>query len=383
MEKLKVIVSGGGTGGHIFPAISIANELKERFPETEILFVGALGKMEMERVPAAGYRIIGLPVMGFPRKASLKSLVFFLKLFQSMRLARKVISDFKPDVAIGVGGFASGPVLKAAVRRGVPTVLQEQNSYAGVTNKLLSSKVKKICVAYPNMQRYFPKDKIVLTGNPVRKNLIEAVVNKSEAYEYFKLNKANPVVLIIGGSLGARTINESVMANLEQIRQSEVQIIWQTGSFYYREMLERLGTNYPENLQPMEFISHMDMAYAVADVVISRAGAGTISELCLLAKPSILVPSPNVAEDHQTKNAMALVENHAAILIKDKDSKGQLFQQTFSLLADETRLKTLSENIKKLGRPNAAKDIVDVILEVVSPLPVPPGSTGSPTRRES
>lgn len=365
MKKLKVIVSGGGTGGHIFPAISIANELKERLTEVDILFVGALGKMEMERVPAAGYRIIGLPVMGFPRKPSLKMIGFFLKLFQSMRLAKKVIADFKPDVAIGVGGFASGPVLKAAVRAGVPTVLQEQNSYAGITNKLLSAKVKKICVAYPNMERYFPKDKIVLTGNPIRKNLIEAVVNKSEAYEYFLLDQAKPVVLIIGGSLGARSINESVMANLELIRTSGVQVIWQTGSYYYKEMTARLGTSTPANLFPKEFVSRMDLAYAVADVVISRAGAGTISELCLLAKPCILVPSPNVAEDHQTKNALALVENNAAILIKDMDSKRQLFQQTFMLLTDELRLKSLSENIKKLARPRAAHDIVDVILEVV------------------
>lgn len=372
MRKLKVIVSGGGTGGHIFPAISIANELKERFPETEILFVGALGKMEMERVPAAGYRIIGLPVMGFPRKPSLKSFTFFLKLFQSMRLARKVIADFKPDVAIGVGGFASGPVLKAAMRNGVPTVIQEQNSYAGMTNKLLSSKVKKICVAYPNMERYFPKEKIVMTGNPIRKNLIEAIVNKTEAYEYFKLYDGEPVVLIVGGSLGARTLNESVMANLELIRQTEVQVIWQTGSYYYKEMLERLGTNIPENLFPMEFVSRMDLAYAVADVVISRAGAGTISELSLLEKPCILVPSPNVAEDHQTKNAMALVENQAALLIKDADSKSELLKETFKLLDDKQRLKSLSENIKKLGRPNAAKDIVNVILEVAeSPIPFP------------
>ena len=364
MKKLKVIVSGGGTGGHIFPAISIANELKERLPETEILFVGALGKMEMERVPAAGYRIIGLPVVGFPRKPSFKMLGFFLKLFKSMRLANKIIADFKPDVAIGVGGFASGPILKAAVRKGVPAVLQEQNSYAGITNKLLSSKVKKICVAYPNMGRYFPKEKIVLTGNPIRKNLLEVVVNKTEAFEYFKLDAESPVVLIIGGSLGARTLNESVMFNLELIRQSGVQVIWQTGSYYYKEMLERLKIIGPENLFPMEFVSRMDLAYAVADVVISRAGAGTISELCLLAKPCILVPSPNVAEDHQTKNALALVENQAAILIKDDDSKEQLFRQTFSLLTDTTRLQSLSENIKKLGRPNAAKDIVDVILEV-------------------
>ena len=365
MEKLRVIVSGGGTGGHIFPAISIANELRERLPESDILFVGALGKMEMERVPAAGYRIIGLPVMGFPRKLSFKMLTFFLKLFQSMRLANQIISDFKPDVAIGVGGFASGPVLKAAVRKGVPAVLQEQNSYAGVTNKLLASKVNKICVAYPNMERYFPAEKIVLTGNPIRKNLIEAVVNKTEAYEYFKLNAEKTVVLIVGGSLGARTLNESVMANLELIRKSDTQIIWQTGSYYYKEMMERLGINCPGNLHSMEFVARMDLAYALADVVISRAGAGTISELCLLGKPAVLVPSPNVAEDHQTKNAMSLVENQAALLIKDADSKRELLKETFTLLADKPRLKSLSENIKKLGRPNAAKDIVDVIVEVL------------------
>ena len=365
MKKLKVIVSGGGTGGHIFPAVSIANEIKERFPETEILFVGALGKMEMERVPAAGYRIVGLPVVGFPRKPSLKMLTFFWKLFQSMRLAKKVIADFKPDVAIGVGGFASGPVLKAAVRKGVPAVLQEQNSYAGVTNKLLASKVNKICVAYPNMERYFPAEKIVVTGNPIRKNLIEGVVNKTEAFEYFKLDAEKPVVLLVGGSLGARTLNESVMANLALIQESDAKVVWQTGSYYYQEMLERLGDNCPKNLQPMEFVSRMDLAYAVADVVISRAGAGTISELCLLGKPSVLVPSPNVAEDHQTKNAMALVENQAALLIKDADSKDQLWAETFKLLADKQRLNSLSVNIRKLAKPNAAKEIVDVILEVI------------------
>ncbi|MDD2303631.1 MAG: undecaprenyldiphospho-muramoylpentapeptide beta-N-acetylglucosaminyltransferase [Prolixibacteraceae bacterium] len=365
MKKLKVIVSGGGTGGHIFPAVSIANEIRDRLPETEILFVGALGKMEMERVPAAGYRIVGLPVVGFPRKPSLKMLTFFWKLFQSMRLANKVIVDFEPDVAIGVGGFASGPVLKAAVRKGVPAVLQEQNSYAGVTNKLLSSKVNKICVAYPNMERYFPAEKIVVTGNPIRRNLIDAVVNKTEAYDYFKLNAEKPVVLLVGGSLGARTLNESVMANLELIRKSDAQVVWQTGSYYYKEMLERLGDNCPKNLQAMEFVSRMDLAYAVADVVISRAGAGTISELCLLGKPSVLVPSPNVAEDHQTKNAMALVDNQAALLIKDADSKEQLWQETFKLLNDKMKLKSLSENMIKLGKPNAAKEIVDVILEVV------------------
>jgi UDP-N-acetylglucosamine--N-acetylmuramyl-(pentapeptide) pyrophosphoryl-undecaprenol N-acetylglucosamine transferase len=362
MEKLKVIVSGGGTGGHIFPAISIANEIRDRLPDTEILFVGALGKMEMDRVPAAGYRIIGLPVMGFPRKPSVKMATFFFKLYQSMRQANKIIREFKPDVAIGVGGFASGPVLKAAVRKGVPAILQEQNSYAGVTNKLLASKVDKICVAYPHMDRYFPKEKIVFTGNPIRKNLAEGLANVSEAREYFKIDNGQQVVLIIGGSLGARTLNESVMENLDLIRNSAAIVIWQTGSYYYREMLERLGSNCPANLQVTEFVSRMDLAYAVADVVISRAGAGTISELCLLGKPSVLVPSPNVAEDHQTKNAMALVENQAALLIKDADSKNSLLKETFKLLGDKQRMNSLSENIRKLGRPQAAKDIVDVIL---------------------
>ncbi|HAQ20704.1 MAG TPA: undecaprenyldiphospho-muramoylpentapeptide beta-N-acetylglucosaminyltransferase [Prolixibacteraceae bacterium] len=365
MEKLKVIVSGGGTGGHIFPAISIANELRNRFPESDILFVGARGKMEMERIPAAGYRIIGLPVMGFPRKPSFKMLTFFLKLFHSMLLANKIISDFKPDVVVGVGGFASGPVLKAAVRKGVPTVIQEQNSYAGITNKLLASKVNRICVAYPNMDRYFPAEKIVMTGNPVRKNLVETLASKTEALEYFKLDEITPVVLIVGGSLGARTLNESVMANLELIRKTEVQILWQTGSYYYKEMIERLRQSKPENIHPMEFVARMDLAYAAADVVISRAGAGTISELCLLGKPSVLVPSPNVAEDHQTKNALSLVNNQAALLINDADSVDDLFMETFKLLDDKSHLKSLSENILKLGRPNAAKDIVDVILKVV------------------
>jgi len=321
--------------------------------------------MEMERVPAAGYPIVGLPVMGFPRKLTFKIFTFFLKLLQSMRLARKIIKDFNPDVVIGVGGFASGPILKTAVRKGIPTVLQEQNSYAGVTNKILSNDVVRICVAYPHMERYFPAKKIVLTGNPIRKNLLNSGINRSEAFKSFKLNELDPVVLIIGGSLGARTLNESVMNNLDSIRTSNVQFIWQTGSFYYKEMMERLGQNIPANLRPMEFVSQMDLAYSVSDLVISRAGAGTISELCLLGKASILVPSPNVAEDHQTKNAMALVENNAAMLIKDTDSPDRLIAETFSLLNDKNRLKQLAENSLKLGRPNAAKDIVDVILEVV------------------
>ena len=364
MGKLKVIISGGGTGGHIFPALSIANELKAQFPDVDILFVGALGKMEMERVPAAGYPIIGLPVMGLPRKASLKIFRFMWMLFKSMQKARRVINDFNPDVAIGVGGFASGPVLKAAVRKGIPAILQEQNSYAGVTNKLLSSKVRKICVAYPNMERYFPKNKIVLTGNPVRQNLL-LPVDKDEALKEFGLKQDKPVVLIVGGSLGARTLNESVMANLELIANSGVQVIWQTGKIYFKEMTERLKDNHPGNLKPMEFLSNMDMAYKTADLVISRAGAGTISELCLLGKPSVLVPSPNVAEDHQTKNAMALVENDAALLVKDKDAKEHLFTKTFDLIKNESQLLKLATNCKKLAKPNATADIVSVILKEI------------------
>ncbi len=363
MKKLKVIISGGGTGGHLFPALSIANEIRARMPETEILFVGALGKMEMERVPAAGYRIVGLPVIGMPRKVSPALFRFFWKLWQSMYQARKIIRDFRPDVAVGVGGFASGPVLKAAVRQGIPAILQEQNSYAGVTNKLLSSKVEHICVAYPNMERYFPAEKIILTGNPVRQNL-KSPVDRLPALREFGLTAGKPVVLMIGGSLGARSMNEAVMANLQLIGESDVQVLWQTGKIYYREMMERLKGNQPENLKPLEFISNMDLAYGAADLVISRAGAGTISELCLLGKASVLVPSPNVAEDHQTKNAMALVEQDAAVLVKDADAKEKLFREAFSLVLDKTRLEHLSVNALKLAKPDATARIVDVILKV-------------------
>ncbi|MGQ8336388.1 undecaprenyldiphospho-muramoylpentapeptide beta-N-acetylglucosaminyltransferase [Sunxiuqinia sp. A32] len=364
MKELKVVISGGGTGGHIFPALSIANELKARIPEADILFVGALGKMEMERVPAAGYEIVGLPVMGLPRKASLKIFKFAYMLYKSMSKAKKVIRDFQPDVAIGVGGFASGPVLKAAVKKGIPAVLQEQNSYAGVTNKLLSAKVKKICVAYPNMERYFPAEKLVLTGNPVRQNLLEKADQK-EAFRFFDLEEKKPVVLIVGGSLGARTLNESVMANLELIEKSGVQFIWQTGKIYYQELLGRLEGKQPANLKPLEFLSRMDLAYQAANLVISRAGAGTISELCLLGKASILVPSPNVAEDHQTKNAMALVDQDAAILVKDSKAKESLIEQTMKLVADKAKLDSLSANSLKLAKPNATSEIIEVILKEV------------------
>lgn len=361
MEKLKVIISGGGTGGHIFPALSIAGELRARVPEADILFVGALGKMEMERVPAAGFPIVGLPVMGMPRKISLDVFRFLWKLYQSMSKARKVIRDFQPDIAVGVGGFASGPVLRAAVRKGVPVILQEQNSHAGVANKLLSAKVRKICVAYSGMERYFPAEKIILTGNPVRQSLLDPV-DRDRAFTEFGLTAGKPVVLIVGGSLGARTLNESVLANLNLIAKSNVQVIWQTGRIYYREMMERLKGNHPECLKPVEFLSHMDLAYASADLVISRAGAGTISELCLLGKPSVLVPSPNVAEDHQTKNAMALVEKNAAVLVKDSEARERLLFESFALVRDQERLARLSANALKLAMPNATAKIVDVIL---------------------
>ena len=361
MKKLKVIISGGGTGGHIFPALSIANEIKDRLPETDILFVGALGRMEMERVPDAGYEIVGLPVMGMPRKASLKMFKFVYKLFMSMQKARKVVSDFQPDVAIGVGGYASGPVLKAASRKRIPCILQEQNSYAGVTNKLLSAKVRKICVAYSNMERYFPAEKIVQTGNPVRQNLLENV-NGEQAYKHFGLDSKKPVLLIVGGSLGAKTLNESVKAALDLVKGFDVQIIWQTGKIYYQNIIDELGEKIPENLKPMEFLSRMDLAYKTADLVISRAGAGTISEICLLGKPSILVPSPNVAEDHQTKNAMALVDQNAAVLVKDIDAKDKLIKTALELIKDEDKLKEISANSTKLAKPNATSEIVDVIL---------------------
>ncbi len=365
MKKLKVIISGGGTGGHIFPALAIANELKAQVPEVDILFVGAKGKMEMERVPMAGYPIVGLPVIGLPRKLSFKLIHFLWSLNKSMIEARKIIRGFRPDVVVGVGGFASGPVLKAAAQKGIPTILQEQNSYAGKTNKWLSKRVKKICVAYPNMERYFPKWRIVLTGNPFRQNLLNQV-DKKEACQFFELQEGKPVILVMGGSLGARTLNESILSNLDLLDQSGVQIIWQSGSFYHKAILERFNGKLRKNIHLIEFLSRMDFAYAVADLVISRAGASTISEICLLGKASILVPSPNVAEDHQTKNAMALVENEAAIMVKDGMAVKNLFPIALELIQDEERLKKLSENSLKMAKPNATSDIVKVILNEVN-----------------
>ena len=355
----RVIISGGGTGGHIFPAISIANAIKERYPEVEILFVGAENRMEMERVPAAGYKIIGLPIAGFDRKKLFRNIGVLIKLQKSLSLARKVIRDFKPEIAIGVGGYASGPTLKAANRMHIPTLLQEQNSYAGVTNKLLAKKAAKICVAYDEMEQFFPKEKIVLTGNPVRRDLQCSEEKRKEAYDYFKLDSNKKTILVIGGSLGARTINQSMIKGLGKISNSDVQFIWQTGKYYYEEIVHRAPfTVYP-------FISRMDLAYSVADLIISRAGAGSISEFCMLGKPVILVPSPNVAEDHQTKNAMSLVNKNAAVMITDKDAENSLVDKALELIHNESELQSLSANILKLALPDAANSIVDEIEKIL------------------
>ena len=327
-KNLRIIISGGGTGGHIFPAVSIANAIKELQPETDILFVGAEGRMEMHRVPAAGYQIKGLPVAGFDRKNLLKNIPVLIKLFKSQLLARKIVKDFRPHAAVGVGGYASGPTLKVAGSMGIPTLLQEQNSYAGVTNKLLAKQAKKICVAYEGMERFFEKDKIILTGNPVRQGLLNSTQSREEAIYSFGLDPSKRTILILGGSLGARTINQCLMSNLDKVKDSGVQFIWQTGKIYIEEAREAVAQagNLPM-LYVTDFISDMATAYSAADLVISRAGAGSISEFCLLQKPVILVPSPNVAEDHQTKNALALVDKNAAIYVKDADAKEKLIDK--------------------------------------------------------
>ena len=365
-RPLRLIVSGGGTGGHIFPAISIANAVRERWPDSEILFVGAEGRMEMDRVPAAGYRIIGLPVVGFDRKNLLKNISVLFKLLKSMRAANKIIADFRPDIAVGVGGYASGPVLKAASSKGIPTLLQEQNSYAGVTNKMLAEKATTICVAYDGMERFFPKEKIVLTGNPCRQDLVISEENRRQGYEFFHLDPSRKTILMIGGSLGARTLNASLVAALPDIARSDVQVIWQCGKYYYEDMsrLDREG-RLPDNVHLYDFVSRMDYAYSVADLVISRAGAGSISELCLLQKPVILVPSPNVAEDHQTKNALALVRKDAAVMISDTDAPAKLFATALSLVHDDDRLKAMSINIGRLAQRDSAKRIVDEIEKIL------------------
>lgn len=364
-KKIKVIVSGGGTGGHIFPAISIANAIKNKCPNADILFVGAENRMEMEKVPAAGYPIIGLPVSGFDRKHLLKNIKVLFRLFKSIRLADKTVKSFSPDIAVGVGGYASGPTLWAAARRGIPTLIQEQNSYAGVTNKLLAFKAKAICVAYENMERFFPKDRIILTGNPVRQELQNDTISREEAIRFFNLDPSKKTILVIGGSLGARTINNSIAAGIEKIPQN-IQLIWQSGKGYDTQAKKVLDEKKPENIKQMPFISRMDMAYKAADLVISRAGASSISELCLLGKPVILIPSPNVAEDHQTKNAQALSTKNAALMIRDCDAQNLLIDKALKTVQDETSLKNMSDNISKMAQRDSATRIADIIFELVT-----------------
>ena len=367
MKKLNIIISGGGTGGHIFPAVSIANAIKKQHPEAEILFVGAEGRMEMQRVPAAGYSIKGLPVAGFNRKNLLANIPVLWKLLKSQFMAYRIIKDFKPMVAVGVGGYASGPTLKMAQKMGIPTLIQEQNSYAGVTNKLLAKNAKKICVAYDGMEKFFPANLILKTGNPVRQGLLESNINKEDAVKAFGLDPNKKTILLIGGSLGARTINESVLNHLDLIRQSNAQFILQTGKYYSQEIQAQLKNEKNlEMLHVTDFISNMDAAYAAADLVISRAGAGSISEFCLLKKPVILVPSPNVAEDHQTKNALALVNKDAALYVKDTEAKDSLIKLAIEIVNRPERLQTLSKNIATLAYENSA----DIIAQEVYKLAV-------------
>ena len=363
---MKILVSGGGTGGHIFPALSIANGIKERHPEADILFVGAENRMEMEKVPATGYRIIGLPVSGFDRKHLWRNVKVVVRLFKSMMKARKILREFQPDIAIGVGGYASGPMLKAAQKRGIPTLIQEQNSYAGVTNKLLARKAARICVAYDGMERFFPESKILFTGNPVRQNLLCDPMTQADAIRSFGLVPGKRTILIVGGSLGARTINESLLGNLPLIKQqNSVQFIWQTGKYYSESIQAELARRgKPDNLMVADFISDMKAAYTAADLVISRAGAGSISEFCLLGKPVVLVPSPNVAEDHQTKNALALVQKDAALYVTDDEARRRLLPLAINTVNDTEKLDLLSQNILKLARPHAAADIAAEVIKL-------------------
>ncbi|MFL5763490.1 MAG: undecaprenyldiphospho-muramoylpentapeptide beta-N-acetylglucosaminyltransferase [Bacteroidia bacterium] len=366
MKPLKIIISGGGTGGHIFPAIAIANAIKSLRPDTEFLFVGAEGKMEMEKVPAAGYKIEGLWISGFQRRLTLSNLAFPFKVMSSLRKAKKILRGFRPDAVIGTGGFASGPMLQVAARNKVVTLIQEQNSYPGITNKILSKKVDRICVAYDGMEKYFPGQKILLTGNPVRQDILLLEGKKERGLEHFGLNADKKIILVIGGSLGARTINESILKMLPDLDKNSIQLIWQTGKGYYEAAKQATASYSGKGIKAFDFIQKMDYAYAVADVVISRAGASSVSELCLVKKPSILVPSPNVAEDHQTKNAMALVTHNAALIIRDVESREKLGNETLQLIHDEERCKKLAANISKLAFRDSATVIANEILNLIN-----------------
>jgi UDP-N-acetylglucosamine--N-acetylmuramyl-(pentapeptide) pyrophosphoryl-undecaprenol N-acetylglucosamine transferase len=362
MKKLKFIISGGGTGGHIYPAIAIANELKLRFPDAEFLFVGAKDKMEMQKVPQAGYKIEGLWIAGLQRKLTFQNAMFPLKLMSSLWKSRSIIRKFKPDVVIGTGGFASGPLLQMANSANIPTLVQEQNSYPGITNKLLSKKANTICVAYENLERFFQKDKIVFTGNPVRQDLLDISNKRDEAIEYFKLKSEKKTLLVLGGSLGARRINQLIESKIFDIVAKDIQVIWQCGKFYIEEY-KHYSDN--KNVQVTAFIDRMDLVYAAADFVISRAGASSVSELCLVGKPTIFIPSPNVAEDHQTKNARAIVEKNGALMIKENDLDEKFDEVFQNLISDEKLQNDLSKNCKELAKPNATKDIVEEIIKLI------------------
>ncbi|MBQ8695331.1 MAG: undecaprenyldiphospho-muramoylpentapeptide beta-N-acetylglucosaminyltransferase [Bacteroidaceae bacterium] len=363
-KEYRIIISGGGTGGHIFPALSIADAIKAKHPEAKILFVGANNRMEMQRVPDAGYEIVGLPIAGFDRKNLLKNIKVLWLILKSQRMAKKIIKEFAPQAAVGVGGYASGPTLKMAASMNIPTLIQEQNSYAGVTNKILAKKAKMICVAYEGMERFFPHEKIKLTGNPVRKSLIEMRSNRCEAMDRMGLDAGKKCVLIVGGSLGARSINESIMAQIELIRKnSDIQFVWQTGKLYFEEMKKRVTeAGAPGNLIVTDFVTNMADALSAANLVVSRAGAGSISEFALIGKAVILVPSPNVSEDHQTKNAMALVDKNAAIYVADRKAKDELVAKAIETVNDDALLRSLEESIEKMGRPNAAEEIANEVM---------------------
>lgn len=365
-EPYRILIGGGGTGGHVFPAIAIADALKEMDPGMEFLFVGALGKLEMEKVPEAGYTIEGLPVAGFQRRLTLKNISFFYKLFVSMIRSRKIVGNFSPDLAIGVGGYASGPILKAAARKGIPIVIQEQNSYAGVTNRLLARSARTICVAYEQMDRYFPAERIVITGNPVRQHLLKLRNDPKEGHELFEIEKGKRVCLVVGGSLGARTLNRSFMEGLEKLDREELAVIWQCGRYYQQEVEEKVRASGLKNIRVMPFISRMDLAYGMADIIVSRAGAISISELCIVGKPVILVPSPNVAEDHQTHNAASLVSKSAALMVADVEAGEKLVDSMLKLMEDGAEKEKLSKNIKQLGIADASQRIAAEVQKILN-----------------
>lgn len=381
----RLIISGGGTGGHIFPAVAIANEFKERYPDTDILFVGAEGRMEMTRVPEAGYKIVGLWISGLQRRLTWSNLLFPFKVIASYFKARRIVKDFRPDAVIGTGGYASGPMMMAATRQGIPSLIQEQNSFAGLTNKQVAQKATRICVAYEGMDKYFPKDKIVLTGNPVRKDILTVASKHDRAVAHFGFDPSVKTLLIVGGSLGARTINESIIQGIDKLVASGFQIIWQTGKGYFDAYKARLEKYDLRRIRVQDFVKEMDLAYAAADVVISRAGAIAVSEICIAGKPVILVPSPNVAEDHQTKNAQALVSKDAAVLVKDADASAKLVDTALTLMQNVSRCAELSANISKLARPDATSAIVDEIEGMIrnAQRSEATGSAGNSSRRHN